>query len=375
MPPRSPDSFVLYRAVLLAAALVAFGFIFNQLLTLMLAGIATFVISVPLEASASYLERYRVPRALGALVGLIVAAGLLTGAGWIIIPSVMHESHSFSARLPHAVDQVRNDIHHISGISDNKIASSVNHWINNYRHNPDHIISEAANFGFTLVGFMAALIFMVMMAYYTAVRPQPLVQGFLRVFHPNRREHVAQALSRIRRAWIGWMQGVSIHMVISFTVVYIGLRLIHIDFALIFAVIAALFTLIPYFGVLISGGLAVIYGLSYSPEKALLVLLVFLFTQQLEGNVIIPLVMANRVKHHPVVIGTGVVVIGRLFGILGLFIAVPLLSLVLITFEEFWVRPMEGKEKPLLAPETAMGNTSPGVLADETHERASDPDA
>jgi predicted PurR-regulated permease PerM len=63
--------------------------------------------------------------------------------------------------------------------------------------------------------------------------------------------------------------------------------------------------------------------------------------QQLESNVTIPIIMAQRVRLHPAVIAIGVVVVGRLFGFIGLFVAVPILSLIIITVEEFWVKPVE----------------------------------
>ena len=55
----------------------------------------------------------------------------------------------------------------------------------------------------------------------------------------------------------------------------------------------------------------------------------------------IPVVMAQRVKLHPAVVAIGVVVVGQLFGFVGLFVAVPILSLVVIAVEEFWVKPVE----------------------------------
>jgi hypothetical protein len=54
-------------------------------------------------------------------------------------------------------------------------------------------------------------------------------------------------------------------------------------------------------------------------------------------------VMANRVKLHPALVAIGVVVIGQLFGFVGLFVAVPILSLIVILVEEGWVKPMEAE--------------------------------
>jgi predicted PurR-regulated permease PerM len=61
--------------------------------------------------------------------------------------------------------------------------------------------------------------------------------------------------------------------------------------------------------------------------------------------VIIPLVMSQTVRLHPAVIAIGVVVVGQLFGVAGLFVAVPVLSLLVISVDEFWVRQIEENER------------------------------
>ena len=73
----------------------------------------------------------------------------------------------------------------------------------------------------------------------------------------------------------------------------------------------------------------------------MLALGVYVVVQQLESNVTIPLVMSQRVRLHPAVIAIGVLVVGQLFGFVGLFVAVPILSLIIIAVEEFWVKPIE----------------------------------
>ncbi len=74
-------------------------------------------------------------------------------------------------------------------------------------------------------------------------------------------------------------------------------------------------------------------------------LIVYTLVQQFEGNVTIPLVMSRTVKLHPAVIALGVVVVGQLFGFVGLIVAVPILSMIMILVEELWVKPMEKAER------------------------------
>ena len=112
-----------------------------------------------------------------------------------------------------------------------------------------------------------------------------------------------------------------------------------------FAVLTALFSVVPYFGAIASGIPPVLFALTDSPGKALAVIIVYTLVQQFEGNVTIPLVMSRTVKLHPAVIAVGVVVVGQLFGFVGLIVAVPILSMITILVEELWVKPMENAQR------------------------------
>ena len=80
--------------------------------------------------------------------------------------------------------------------------------------------------------------------------------------------------------------------------------------------------------------------------------------QQIESNLTIPLVMANRVKLHPALVAIGVVVIGQLFGFVGLFVAVPILSLIVILVDEAWVKPQEAERGVVAPPDEASADAS-----------------
>ena len=192
-----------------------------------------------------------------------------------------------------------------------------------------------------MAGVLAALILVLITAYYMAINPDPLLAGVRSLVPPRHRDDADRIMGRLRTSWIGWMQGVVVDMLVSGVLLYIGLTIIGLDFAIFFAVLTALLSVIPYFGAIASGLPPVLFALTDSPGKALLVLVVYTLVQQFEGNVMIPLVMARTVKLHPAVIAVGVVVVGQLFGFVGLLVAVPILSMLVIMVEELWVKPME----------------------------------
>jgi hypothetical protein len=167
------------------------------------------------------------------------------------------------------------------------------------------------------------------------------VDGLVRLVPPSRRRHARHVMERLRSAWIGWMQGVVFDMFISGTLLYVGLRIVGLEFAILFAVLTALLVVIPYFGAIVGAIPPVLFAFTDSPGKALAVLVVYVLVQQIESNLIVPLVMSRTTRLHPALIAIGVVVVGNLFGIVGLFVAVPIVSAVVILTEEIWVREIE----------------------------------
>jgi predicted PurR-regulated permease PerM len=140
------------------------------------------------------------------------------------------------------------------------------------------------------------------------------------------------------------MEGVAIDMLITGVLTYGALSIIGLDFAIFFAVLSALLVVVPYFGAIAGAIPPILFALTDSPGKALLVLGAYIVVQQLESNVTMPVIMSQRVRMHPAMIAIGVVVVGQLFGFVGLFVAVPILSLITICVQEFWVREIEEME-------------------------------
>ena len=124
-----------------------------------------------------------------------------------------------------------------------------------------------------------------------------------------------------------------------------------LGFAAFFAIFTPVAMIVPYFGALASSIPPILYALTISPGKAVLVAIVYLAAHQLESNVIQPLVVARTVKLHPALVAIGVVAVDRLFGFLGLVVAVPILATVQILVDELWVKPMEESRREALVVE------------------------
>ena len=172
-----------------------------------------------------------------------------------------------------------------------------------------------------------------------AISPDPLVNGLVRLFPAQRQPDVRRTLERIRVAWLAWLRGVGLDMLVLGGLLFLGMQIIGLQFAAGFAIFSALMTVIPNYGSVISAVPPIVYGLSSSFHLGLLVAVVYIIVNQVEGNVALPLIMGRSVSLHPAVIAIGVLVAGSLFGIICLLISVPLISFTLILADELWIKP------------------------------------
>jgi predicted PurR-regulated permease PerM len=336
-----PDGHVVYRAVLLAAGLVVLALLFRELVTLLVAILITILVAIPIAAAATRLERAGVPRPVGALLAELGLVAAFAGVIALLLPTFVDQIDEFIDAVPEIVEDLEQEIADVTGDNPGDVGEELQDRLEEVVDDPGQLAGPIAAIGTGLVTFLAGTVLGLVTAYYIAVRPQPLVDGALSLFPPERREWARAVGDRIRGAWIGWMKGAIVDMALNGLMIYAGLSLIGLEFAYVFGVIAALLTVVPYFGPIAASLPPILFALADSPEQAILVAIVFIVVQQIEGNITIPLVMSQTVRLHPAVIAVGVVIVGQLLGVIGLFVAVPLLSLFAILVEELWVKPRQ----------------------------------
>jgi predicted PurR-regulated permease PerM len=351
----------LYHAVLLAFGLAVAGLIVKQIITLVLAVLIVVIIALPLSAFATRLQRVGIPRAVGAVLGLLLGLGVLGGLVALIVPIFTHEINEFAKALPGIVDALRHRVGRLTGTSPSRIGQQIQHFVNTYTQRPAQLLGPLASFSASVVAGITAVIVVLLTALYTAIHPRPLADGLLRVAPPSRRAHLEHILARLRVAYIGWLRGLVFGMAVLGGITYLGLRIVGLGFAAFFAVFTAIAMIIPYFGALLSSVPPIVYALTISPGKALVVGLIYVIAHQLESNVIQPLVVARTVELHPAVVAVGVVAVDQLFGFVGLIVAVPILATIRILVEELWIKPVEESQRPVVHLETG---TAVGPMID-----------
>lgn len=184
---------------------------------------------------------------------------------------------------------------------------------------------------------IAALVLILLMGLYLAVDVALYRNGLVRLFPPTRREAVGAALDAAGDALTRWLLGQLIAMTVVGITVAVALALLGMPIALALGLIAGLLEFVPFFGPIASGTLAVLVGFGQGPQQALYVGLVFLAIQQLEGNLLVPLVQRWAVDLPPALAVVSVLVFGSLFGVGGVVFGTPLMVVAMVLVQRLYV--------------------------------------
>jgi len=163
------------------------------------------------------------------------------------------------------------------------------------------------------------------------------IKRILRSLIPNRSlPYAYQLVNRVQKKLGLWLRGQLILGFIIFLLVYFALLISGVKYALILAIIAGLLEFIPYLGPILSGTLAVFLTLFQSPLMALWVLIIYLVVQFFENHVFVPMVMRQTVGLNPVVSIFALLIGGRLAGVIGVILAIPVVTALSVFVQDFF---------------------------------------
>jgi predicted PurR-regulated permease PerM len=216
----------------------------------------------------------------------------------------------------------------------------------------------------TLTTSLFDILLIIFLSLYWLLAAPKFSHFFCSLFPVQRRERVREVTAELSRTVGGYVRGVGINVLLVSIVSYIGLRLIGLPFALVFSVLAGLLEIIPIVGPVIAGVIIVAFALSQSLEMAIITLIFVIILQQLEGNVLTPMVMRSQTDVHPFLILVAVVIGGGVGGILGVLIAIPLAGALKVLV----VTVLAPILRSLGSPERSPGaNAEPAAAQEQPH--------
>jgi predicted PurR-regulated permease PerM len=210
--------------------------------------------------------------------------------------------------------------------------------------NAGSVVSGLASVLTSFVGGLADFLLIVVGGLYLAAQPGLYRRGALLLFPPDGpRERVASTLDACGAALRLWLLGQLVAMTFLFVVTGLGLWAIGVPAALALALLAGLAQFVPLIGPVVAAIPALLVALSEGWQTALWTLLLYLAIQQVESNLLTPLVQRQAVSLPPAITLFAVVAFGLLFGPLGILFATPLAVVAFVAVKMLWVRAALGE--------------------------------
>jgi predicted PurR-regulated permease PerM len=333
-----------YTIIGLVFALLVGGYFAYRITGVILAFLLTILLSIILSAPVNYLARRGVPRTWGVLAVIAALAAMLWLFGLALVPAVETQSREFAEAFPTLLEEalvLANRLQSFFGLGtqiglDPESLSSVGREVLT-----GSTVSTAAGVGLTAatVVSLAAVVFI--STIYLVIRPEPWVNGFVSLFPAGWRQRTREVLQVLYQTVQRWFLGQLAAMTFIAVFWAISLSLIGVPFALLIGVFSGLISFIPYLGALISIVIPVLLALISDPFTVIWVILAFVIIQQIEGNLLQPIVMSRAVDLHPALVVFAILVMGTLFGLIGVFLAVPLVAALQVLVRELWVKEMD----------------------------------
>ena len=191
-----------------------------------------------------------------------------------------------------------------------------------------------------LLGGLTTILLIVIIGIYVAIEPRLYERGVAWLLPRNRREPFYVTINRmahtLRRLMAGRLLGMLVEGVFTYAMLTVAASLFGlgpIPMAALLAILTGLLAFIPNLGALISGLLMVLVGFSVDVQTGIYVTAVYFFVQNFDGYVVVPMIAKKTVDLAPALVLAAQLIMGILFGILGLFLADPLLAMVKVALE------------------------------------------
>jgi predicted PurR-regulated permease PerM len=285
----------------------------------------------------NYLQLKNMPRTLSILLIYLFFGLLLTLLFSLGGPLLKEQMKSFVDSAPHLIESIQDKVTELQ----------QSKW-NNHLREYDSVDIEKASEAITksvssslsaigknvmnIIGMLASIVTVFatvpFILYYMLKEGEKAPRHILRFLPAKQQKNGRKILADLDEALSSYIQG---QVLVSFCIgvmLFIGYLLIDLDYSLLVAIFAMFTNVIPFIGPVLAIIPAMIIACMDSPMMVVKVLMVMIVVQQIEGHIISPQVMGKKLEIHPLTIISLLLAAGRIGGVLGLIIAIPVYAVI-----------------------------------------------
>lgn len=304
------------------------GYLWVGILPILLALILSTVLWPPVK----YMRKIKVPWSLAALLSILLAFGLVAGIIAAITPSIVDQAPRLFDSASKGIREIQDWIQGPPlNVQDEQMNSAINELTSVLQTRGDEIANGVLTGVSAFSSILVTLVLTIVLTFFFIKDGVKFLPWLRRIVGRNAGRHLTEVLTR---SWVTLSAFIRTQAIVSFVDAFfigLGLMILGVPLAWALAIITFLAGFIPIVGAFTAGALAVLVALvSNGLTTALIVLVLVIAVQQLEGNVLQPVLQSRSMNLHPVVVLLGVAAGGGLFGIIGAFLAVPVAAVVAV---------------------------------------------
>lgn len=336
-----------WRALLVGFGVVVVVVVLARIKLVVLPVLVAILIATILVPVVDALVRRGLKRMLAVWLVLLVSIGSFVGLGFLLAPSIASEFSDLGETLAEGWQQVRDYLEDDLGFEEGQIEDYLDRAGEQFGSRGSEIASSVVA-GAVIAFELVAGVLLILVLLFFILKDGGRFTGFgLRQVRPQHRE-LAVALGE--RAWAaagGYVRGTAVIALVDALIIGIGLAIIGVPLVLPLAILTFLGAFLPLVGATAAGIVAALVALvDGGLTAALLVVGLIVIVQQVEGDVLAPLVLGRAVKLHPVVIIVVLTAGAVLGGLIGAFLAVPVAAVTVAIGTELRARGIIGPGQP-----------------------------
>lgn len=274
-----------------------------------------------------WIERIRLPRVISiCLFYMLIFACLYGTVSWFL-PTIIRELHDLVINLPTYLTAIQQQLF----IFDQRFGLSLSEiffeqyevWMSTLSHHIKEVSTWTFNLIFSIIGSLMFIVIVPIALFYFLKDYEKIINSLFKLVPFNYRHHVINFSHLLENSLGSYIRGVAVIMACTALIATILLMIAGIDYALLFGVIIGLTDVIPFVGPFIGAIPVVIFALSISWNKVILVIIILAILQVIEGNFLQPFIIGRNLDIHPLLIMILMLLAGSFFGLTGVFFAIP----------------------------------------------------
>lgn len=301
-------------------------------------------------------------RTLSLVLAVLIVAFVITAFVLIMVPQIVASYNEFMDKISvYVIDAQQKAIEIISGrgrdilpgwlqkfVDVDKLAEQAKDLIGNWYKFVLDLTPNLLTFLSNLINNVKNTFIGIVFSIYFLLRKEMLCAQVKKVvyalFNRNKADNIAKVTNMTKVNFEGFVVGKVIDSLIMGVITFIVFMIFDIPYYPLLSIIICVTNIIPFFGPIIGGVPSALIVLISNPSKLLLVIILIVVIQQLDGNVIGPMILGKQTNLSAVWVMFAITFMGGILGLTGMFIGVPLMAVLYALFAEFIHKRLKSKD-------------------------------